>query len=60
MIIQDIYESAAATDRSVVDPIYTVVFNFDCSIPPADQNIPEVASAHTANNNDVCRSMQRA
>lgn len=38
MIIQDIYESAAATDRRIVDPIYTVVFNFDCSIPASEQN----------------------
>lgn len=31
MIIQDVHESAASTDRHV-DPIYTIVFNFDCSL----------------------------
>lgn len=39
MIIQDIYDAAAAsTDGQLVDPVYTVVYNFDCSSPASERH----------------------
>jgi hypothetical protein len=44
MIIQDIYESAAAPDGRV-DPIYTVIYQLECAIPASEQNTPDTTSS---------------